>query len=565
MTVTGLNNAITRPDSKKTPEQQAAKVADKVAGFQRISMLWSRLRSILGHIWRSHLEFIMIAMEEQTKRTYKKDKSATNSYWHSRAIMTTPDKDARTLSDHLTGGDRSFRPSSTGGGSSTGRRPGGSSGHPMAPATPGGSPAPTAALSGMSLSGPSTNASPDPPGSEGEWKLVTNKKNSRRSGPALSDPFVSPRVKLASRSQGGAVLPQPDAMQGSETKQDIGADAEDTKVDPQSELSSIDDCQRHQSWAEALNVWSGSLCRQSDAVRAVSVTNTLFDQFYDRVLRAVPLDYIETTVAFDDSRSLMTLEAFLKVFKKSDNKPYSPTDQVKILHKIKNLEFLSEKEGLKRPRRGNLHAEQIAAGLHCLANCWDAVADQSGKPAHPIQELPDKSICDDFKLLPPVMAVSKRCCPGCHHFVCICREQPVNANKLTLFSGNHSDWWSVSIPPWTPRWVADLFYERIRAELVERFDAIIYPNEIPKSGPSGGSIPSSQRMDFTLDQDHGYNTIVHPRPRGDRRLGAGRANLPGTPSRNQEKREASTEVPRHAEIQEKIPRGPDQKDGRPKK
>lgn len=84
--------------------------------------------------------------------------------------------------------------------------------------------------------------------------------------------------------------------------------SEDVVTDPteDSEEVSIDDCQRHRNWAVALDVWAGSLCRLADGVRALTVKQNPFGDFFDRVLRGVPVMYLKTTVLFDDSESVMS-------------------------------------------------------------------------------------------------------------------------------------------------------------------------------------------------------------------------------------------------------------------
>ncbi|KAI8238890.1 hypothetical protein K4K53_004349 [Colletotrichum sp. SAR 10_77] len=246
----------------------------------------------------------------------------------------------------------------------------------------------------------------------------------------------------------------------------------------------IDENPRHRSWAVTLDVWAGSLCRQVDAVRALTVKETDFDEFYNRVLRDVPLTFLETTFSFDDKANLLSYQTYLQGHRRKDGSLYTQAEQQAIMKEIQNLEV---KRKMKTPRKGNLHAESITFVMHCIAVLWDEIVDESHTPSQDedILDLPDKDLCFDFKNLPLILAVSKRCCPTCHHLLKICVER-VKGTSLT-YSGNHSDWWPVALPPWMPKDIAERLHSRIHADLTDRFEAILYPDRLPKTA-KGSSV-----------------------------------------------------------------------------
>ncbi|KAJ3952070.1 hypothetical protein N0V92_011504 [Colletotrichum tropicale] len=525
-----LNYAIEQPNI------QAKEIFDAVRHFQYVGMLLSRLRSNLGHLWEAHLEWLMKVMHEETHATYKK--KGRRSYHVDRPIHT-PEGTVQTLSQRLSGSDYSPRPVSGQPSSAGSRGPpkesplsqqylpgmpgfkGGSSGASSKP--PSAAMTPTHVVGSRTASGSvfSSPTSTDPSHPPPRFVIhdpferlrqpqrgvgTTSTHNSPTSTPvappAMGPPPVPNPIRTAEYT--GSPLPRGDFPAQEQLKgpkrllQPTGGDPGNPTGPTQ---TGIDENPRHRSWAVTLDVWAGSLCRQVDAVRALTVKETDFDEFYNRVLRDVPLTFLETTFSFDDKANLLSYQTYLQGHRRKDGSLYTQAEQQAIMKEIQNLEV---KRKMKTPRKGNLHAESITFVMHCIAVLWDEIVDESHTPSQDedILDLPDKDLCFDFKNLPLILAVSKRCCPTCHHLLKICVER-VKGTSLT-YSGNHSDWWPVALPPWMPKDIAERLHSRIHADLTDRFEAILYPDRLPKTGPSGGSIPSLQHMNFPKQKDQAF-------------------------------------------------------------
>ncbi|KAI8271532.1 hypothetical protein K4K59_012247 [Colletotrichum sp. SAR11_240] len=98
--------------------------------------------------------------------------------------------------------------------------------------------------------------------------------------------------------------------------------------------------------------------------------------------------------------------------------------------------------------------------------------------------LPSQEVIDAFEKLGPAIAVNKRCCPIC--FRLLQHVERVTGVKF-LYAGDHSDWSSVSLPPFTPKEDFDAIFEDALQELWRLHHVRVEADRMGRSTESGGA------------------------------------------------------------------------------
>ncbi|KAI8308391.1 hypothetical protein K4K61_002696 [Colletotrichum sp. SAR11_59] len=175
--------------------------------------------------------------------------------------------------------------------------------------------------------------------------------------------------------------------------------------------------------------------------------------------------------------------------------------------------------------------------------------------------LPSQEVIDAFEKLGPAIAVNKRCCPICLRL--LQHVERVTGVKF-LYAGDHSDWSSVSLPPFTPKEDFDAIFEDALQELWRLHHVRVEADGMGRSTESGGARSAPTRttpsdahptLGHELRGVRQYEKMAPGRPTSTTPIApstSGKSVGTVSPSDRRapqppSKRQASTELPRDAD------------------
>ncbi|KAI8259376.1 hypothetical protein K4K56_006683 [Colletotrichum sp. SAR 10_98] len=123
--------------------------------------------------------------------------------------------------------------------------------------------------------------------------------------------------------------------------------------------------------------------------------------------------------------------------------------------------------------------------------------------------LPSLDLLERFKKLSAPMAVNKRCCPVC--FILMKHVEKVTGIKF-VYAGTHSDWSSVSLPPFMPKEDFDAVFSECLKVFMARYHTYVEEHRMGRSTQDGGTrsaptrTPTSQVDNPTLRLRHVWSS-----------------------------------------------------------
>ncbi|KAI8201197.1 hypothetical protein K4K53_007241 [Colletotrichum sp. SAR 10_77] len=125
------------------------------------------------------------------------------------------------------------------------------------------------------------------------------------------------------------------------------------------------------------------------------------------------------------------------------------------------------------------------------------VGGATGENAASASTLPPAQITEAFKKLGAPIAVNKRCCPVC--FLLVQHVEHV-CDVEFIYAGDHSDWSSVSLPPFMPKDDFDAIFDKTLEVLERLYTAAVHEDRLGRSTDSGGT-RSAPTRDTPSTQD----------------------------------------------------------------
>ncbi|KAK1514993.1 uncharacterized protein CCOS01_13186 [Colletotrichum costaricense] len=295
-----------------------------------------------------------------------------------------------------------------------------------------------------------------------------------------------------------------------------GPDEPEDPIDP--ETLAVERERFESGWVPAAESYIGIVCRYQDALRTImaELGADFLSFFYGARFEAEEGPEILMVNAepwYKDS-SVLNFKEFFSKFPKTNGDRWSEQELLTMEDNMMARVYGPKKKDWppkdKLTYNGTWHAETIVLSLHHLATELFERMDQTlvREPTRSAlfesHLLPKLQVLGNFLNLSSVLAVSKRCCPSCNMMV----EVTETSRKMQILRpGDHSDWFSTSLPPWLPEKIFSKMEARIFEEVSRRLATPLSETELPRSGSSGGSGPA-QSIPDAPSRDHMFDVMV---------------------------------------------------------